>query len=396
MALTAQGFGLRKPSTVTMRHLQSTIDQVAQFQVDSVNVVARAQYLPVFSRWGEYDTSLLDRAVGNAPRRLFEYWGHAASMIDVRLEPALRTRMARAEDEAWGNMRVVAQEHPELVARVLDEIAVRPRTARQIESAVVTGMQPEPSARDAWGWNWSQVKTATEWLFWSGQLSVAARTPSFERLFDLPANVLPPEVVHLPTPTPSDAVLALVRRSASALAVATLGCLTDYFRLNRREVASAIAELEASGELIPVRVDGWARDVWVWHKATRPRQLAATALLSPFDSLVFERRRLRELFGFDYRIEIYVPAKKRQFGYYVYPFLMKGRFVARVDLKADRDAGFLIVRSVWLEEGIDPEAVRDSLRLELERMAGWLGLSGVRVLPLSESGVQGNGRPLKV
>jgi len=396
IALAAQGFGADRSTPVTMRQVQRTIDRVAQFQIDSVSVVARAQYLPVFSRLGPYDDGLLDRAVGRSPRRLFEYWGHAASMIDVQLEPALRFRMARASDEAWPNMRSIQRDSPELVARVLAEIAKCPGTARSIKGALAQEHPESHPAGDRWGWNWSMVKSATEWLFWSGQISVATRSPQFERIFDLPERVLPPSVASTATPKVPEAMRVLVRRAASALGVATLGCLTDYFRLNRQETAVAVTELTASGELIPVEVAGWSKEAWLWHDAKRPRHIPGAVLVSPFDSLVFERRRLSELFGFDYRIEIYVPADRRRYGYYVYPFLLDGRIVARVDLKADRQTGLLLVRSVWLEPGVDSSAVRDSLRAEIELMASWLGLAEVRVLPMEDWEVPGNGRPLGI
>lgn len=400
VALSAQGFGgPRTPAgPVTMRQVQRTVDRVAQFQIDSVNVVARAHYLPLYSRLGPYDTTLLDRAGGGAPRRVFEYWGHAASLIDVRLEPALRFRAARAEQEAWGRMVRVQREHPGLVDAVRAEIARRPGTAREVEAGLAgdgaLGALPQWGDPADWGWNWSAVKTATEWLLWSGRVAVAGRTPQFERVFDLPARVLPAEVAAAPTPDEPEAVLALVRRAAAALGVGTLGCLADYFRLARDETRVAIAALEESGELTPVAVSGWTRRAWLWHEARRPRRVDARALVSPFDSLVFERGRRRGLFGFEHGLEIYVPQARRRYGYYVYPFLLGDRLVARVDLKADRGQGELLVRAAWLEEGADPGVVGPALREELELMAGWLGLPAVRTVPVAAWTLLGNGRPL--
>lgn len=395
IALAAQGFGGRRPEPVSMRRLQATVDRVAQFQIDSINVVERAHYLPLYSRWGPYDTALLDRAAGRSPRRLFEYWGHAASLVDVRLEPALRFRMARAHTEAWGSMQHVRRDNPELVAAVLAQIARRPGTARELEEALLEALGPPGERRrDHWGWNWSEAKAACEWLLWSGDAAVARRTPGFERVFDLPSRVLPPTVAAAPTPSDPQAVLVLVRRAAAALGVGTLACLADYFRLGRAETAAAVATLEASGELVPVEIVGWSRTAWLWHAARRPRRIEAAALVSPFDSLVFERRRLRGLFGFEYGLEVYVPGPKRRFGYYVYPFLLGERFAARVDLKADRQAGDLLVRSAWLEEHADPDEVRTALRGELDLMADWLGLARVRTVPPEQWQVPGNGRPL--
>lgn len=351
------------------------IDRVAQFQIDSINIVRRAHYLPMFSRLGSYDTSLLDRIAHRSPRRLFEYWGHAASLIDVRLQPALRFRMARAEAEAWGSMRRIAAEHPALIDRVLEDVArVGPVTARGLEQV------EEDLAREHWGWNWSSVKTTCEWLFWSGEITAAGRNAQFERIFDLPDRVLPAMVAAAPTPSDAEAHLTLVRRAAAALGIGSLGCFADYFRLDRAETREAIDHLVGTGELEPVTVTGWSRELWLANDARRPRAIAARALLSPFDSLVFERRRLRELFGFDYRIEIYVPAAKRQHGYYVYPFLLGDRFVARVDLKADRAAGALRVLGAWVEEGADPAYVSGELAAELTQLADWLALSEIELV----------------
>ncbi|SDB80859.1 hypothetical protein GA0111570_103149 [Raineyella antarctica] len=395
IALAAQGFGASRPAPVTMRQLQRTVDRVAQFQIDSINIVRRAHYLPLYSRFGPYDTDLLDRAAGRAPRRLFEYWGHAASMIDVRLEPALRFRMARAHQEAWGRMQQVRQDQPDLVASVLAQLQRRRGTAREVEEALADTLRATGERRsEQWGWNWSAVKSATEWLFWSGEVAVARRTLQFERIFDLPERVLPAAVASAPTPSDAEAMVELVRRSAAALGVGTLACLADYFRLDQAEARAAITVLEGSGELEPVEVSGWTRHAWLWHRAARPRRIAAAALVSPFDSVVFERRRLRGLFGFDYGLEVYVRGPKRRYGYYVYPFLLGERFVARVDLKADRQAGELVVRAAWLEEGLDPQEVRGPLRAELELMAGWLGLPAVRIVPVQDWDLPGNGRPL--
>ncbi|MDO5682454.1 MAG: crosslink repair DNA glycosylase YcaQ family protein [Propionibacteriaceae bacterium] len=375
IALSAQGFGTPRPSRpVTMRDIQATITRLGQMQIDSINVVRRAHYLPFFSRLGAYSTDLVDRAAGRAPRRLFEYWGHAASLIDVTLEPALRFRADRAADEAWGSMRRIAADHPEVVARVLEEVAQRgPRTAREIDGAEMH------RAREHWGWNWSLVKTACEWLFWSGQITAASRNAQFERRYDVPDRVLPAAVRAQPTPTPAEAHLVLVRRAAAALGIASLGCLGDYFRLTTAETREAVETLVATGELEAVQVAGWARPAYVWHLARRPRQVHARALVSPFDSLVFERRRLRELFGFDYRIEIYVPAAQRRHGYYVYPFLLGDRFVARVDLKADRTTRRLLVLGAWAEAGTDPAYTSRELAAELHELARWLDLESVLV-----------------
>lgn len=349
------------------------IDRLAQFQIDSVNVVQRAHYLPLFSRLGAYEPALLDRASGRAPRRLFEYWGHAASLIDVRLQPALRWRM-NAHTQPWPDVAKILADEPGLLERIRADVSTGALTARQIDHA-------QERDRTNWGWNWSQVKHVLEWLLLCGELSVAGRNPSFERRYAPTAQVLPAAIASSPTPEDAQAHLVLVRRAAAALGVATLPCLADYFRLSKTAAATAVATLEATGELVPVAIEGWEATAWLWAEAVVPRAVGARALVSPFDSAVFERSRLERLFGFDYRIEIYVPPPKRRFGYYVYPFLMDDRFVARVDLKADRSSRRLLVQAAWLEEGCDETATAAALAAELELLATWLSLRDVVVAP---------------
>ncbi len=378
VALAAQGFGRPRPDRVpTMRDLQSVITRLGQFQIDSINVVTRAHFMPAFSRLGPYDVGLLERAAHRAPRRVFEYWGHAASLIDVQLQPAMRFRM-QAGAHIWGGVERVARDNPALVEEVRAQVAARgPISSRQLEI-------DEVRDRSNWGWNWSSVKTVLEWLFYLGEVTSAYRNAQFERVYDLPERVLPRAVLEQPTPSPEESVRELVRRAGAALGVASEFCLRDYFRTGPDATRSAIADLVETGELVPVRIEGWEnKATYLWHDARHPRSVEARALLSPFDSMVFERARLEKLFGFNYRIEIYVPEPRRVYGYYVYPFLLGDRFVARVDLKADRSADVLRVNAAWLEHapGIEPGEVAANLAVELARMASWLGLSGVQVLP---------------
>ncbi|GAA3557173.1 winged helix-turn-helix domain-containing protein [Microlunatus spumicola] len=360
-----------------MRDVVGLTHRLGQFQIDSINVVTRAHFVPTFSRLGPYDPALLERAAFRAPRRLFEYWGHAASLLDVDLEPMLRFRMSEGA-HAWGGVDAVARANPELVDLVRTEIADRgPLSARQLE--VEHGQ--DARERDHWGWNWSAVKTVLEWLFYVGEVSSARRNSQFERVYDLPERVLPAAVRAQPTPTVADSVRGLVRRAAVALGVATEPALRDYFRTRPAATQQAVAELVESGELLPVAVGDQTRPWYLWHEARLPRKVHARALLSPFDSLVFERARLEALFGFFYRIEIYVPGPRRVHGYYVYPFLLGDRFVARVDLKADRAHGVLRVLSAWVEDGADPWETAAELAAELASMAAWQGLSAVEVLP---------------
>jgi uncharacterized protein YcaQ len=372
VALAAQGFTDRVPGgALDVRHLRRVLRRVNLLQMDSVNVLQRAHYLPLYSRLGPYPTSLLDRSAYRSPRQLFEYWGHEASLIPVELQPLMRWRMAAAHTSAWGGMRRIAVEQPELVAWVLDEVRSRgPITAAQIE-------HDAPRATGNWGWNWSEVKRALEWLFWSGEVTAADRTTSFARRYDLPERVLPAAVLAVPTPPPADAFRALVELAGRALGVAAEPELRDYFRLPLAGARLAVAELVDAGVLLPVTVQGWRRPAYLHRDARVPRRVDGATLISPFDPLIWQRARTERLFEMTYRIEIYVPAAQRTYGYYVLPLLMGDRFAARVDLKADRKAGILQVPSAWIEPGAEQGATAEALAAELRRLAGWLGLSAV-------------------
>ncbi|MER7165742.1 crosslink repair DNA glycosylase YcaQ family protein [Micromonospora sp. NPDC000207] len=372
VALAAQGFADPAPSGVpTRRHLRRVLDRVGLIQMDSVNVLQRAHYLPLYSRLGPYPTELLDTAAYRRPRELFEYWGHEASLVPVGLHPALRWRMARARDDAWGGMRRIAREQPGLVAWVRDEVAARgPITAAEIE-------HDAPRETGNWGWNWSAVKSALEYLFWAGEVTAAERSTSFARRYDLPERVLPAAVLAAPTPTDADAHRALVALAARSLGVAAEPELRDYLRLPVAGARQAVAELVEAGELLPMRVPGWRHPAYLHPTARMPRWVRGATLVSPFDPLIWERGRTERLFGLTYRIEIYVPAAQRVHGYYVLPFLQGERFTARVDLKADRRARVLLVPAAWIEPGAEPGETAVALAAELHRLAGWLGLESV-------------------
>lgn len=383
IALAAQGFCDPRPQRPTMRHIQRVIDRVQVVQIDSVNVLTRSQYLPFYSRLGPYDTALLDRARdgtgprSRAPRRLVETWAHEASLIPPHTWPFLGFRRARAEDDSWS--RRVVRDHPGVLEQVRAVVARHgPLTARQVDQHVE---HTEVRGRDDWGWNWSLVKECLEHLFWTGEIVSAGRNNQFERRYADPSFVLPPQVLsrghdRSAAPDEAESGVELMRRAVRAHGIGTAADLRDYFRIRQSMAGPALDELVRRGEVEQVAVRGWDRPAFLDPAARRPRSVAARALLSPFDSLVWERARAERIFGFRYRIEIYVPAPQRVFGYYVLPFLWGEHLVGRVDLKADRATGRLLVRSLHLEPAA-PAGSREALGGELTQLAGWLGLDRV-------------------
>ncbi|WP_375428111.1 winged helix-turn-helix domain-containing protein [uncultured Sphingomonas sp.] len=368
IALAAQGFGVARPPRVDAGHLRRTVSRLGLHQIDSVNVVARAHYLPAFSRLGSYDRALLDRAAWGPrrERRLFEYWAHEASLLPLAMHPLLRWRMTRADrgEAGYGSMRLFANERRAEATALLDRIrADGPLAASDVESG-----------RTGW-WAWSDAKRALEWLFYAGHITTTTRRRGFERVYDLTERVIPPAILALPTPAERDAHRALIEHAARALGVATAGELRDYFRLAPSDGAAAVATLVEEGVLRAVAIPGWPA-VYIHRDARRPRRVEGRALLAPFDPLIWERDRTERLFGFRYRIEIYTPAAKRVHGYYVLPFLLGDRLVARVDVKADRQASRLLVHAIHLEPDAPPETASE-LTKELALMARWLELDRV-------------------
>jgi uncharacterized protein YcaQ len=371
IALVAQGFGRERPGQVGPRDLRRTVDRLGLHQIDSVNVLTRAHYLPAFSRLGPYDRGLIDRAAWGPrrERRLFEYWAHEASLLPLEMHPLLRWRMASAErgEIGWGSLKAYAGERRPEADAILRRIRGEgPLAASDFEGG---------KGKSGW-WEWGDTKRALEWLFWAGLITTATRRASFERVYDLTERVIPAAILALPTPAEADAKRALIARAARALGIATETDLSDYFRLKPEAARRAVAELVEEGVLLPARIEGWARPAYLHRDSRRPRRIRGQALLAPFDPLVWERGRTERLFGFRYRIEIYTPAEKRVHGYYVLPFLLGERLVARVDLKADRKRSRLLVRRTTLEPGA-PTETDERLAAELALMARWLGLEAV-------------------
>lgn len=339
-------------------------------QIDSVNVLCRSQELPLLARLGPHPRDLIPRMT--AAGDIFEYWAHEASHLPVALQPLLRWRMddARAGIGTWGSVAAIAGERADLVAAILRDVAdAGTLTTRDVDHG-------ESRAGSMWGW--SPAKRALEYLFWSGQLT-ARRGPNFERVYGLPERMLPAPILAAPTPTREVAQRELLLTAARAFGVATAADLGDYFRLHLPTARRQVHELAADGALQAVRVEGW-RDAAYLHPAARlPRRIRGRALLSPFDSLVWNRPRTERIWGFRYRIEIYVPRARRVHGYYVLPFLLDGALVARVDLKADRAGGCLLVQAAHPEPGIDTDHVTGELAAALAEMAAFLGLQQIAV-----------------
>ncbi|MGW5647388.1 winged helix-turn-helix domain-containing protein [Saccharopolyspora sp. NPDC003752] len=379
LALAAQGFADPPPrGEVTRRHLQRALARTKLLQLDSVNVAVRAHYMPLFSRLGGYTAELLDAAAwlhrSRQPRLLVEYWAHEASLIPIEDWPLLRWRM-REYGGAWRRRsRELLERSPQLIDDVLTAVKeLGPIGAGGLERELGGG---ERQGRGPW-WNRTDTKRACELLFAMGELTTGTRR-GFERLYDLPERVLPANVLAH-EPEDDEAIRALVERSAHALGVATEPDLRDYYRLSPAQSQQAVAELVEDGVLEPIVVQGWRQPAYRYTAARIPRKVIGRALLCPFDPLIWERSRAERLFEFRYRIEIYVPEPKRQFGYYVFPFLLNGELVARVDLKADRAAGVLRVPGAFLEAGRDSGEVVPELAAALRDMASWLGLDDVVV-----------------
>ena len=371
IALGAQGFADPRPAgRVDARHIRRTLDRVGVLQIDSVNVLVRSYELPLFARLGPHSRALLPDLVERR-RELFEYWAHEASFVPIELQPLLRWRMEWARSE-WGHMERRPNDYPSFVAEVLAQVAERGPIA---SSQLVGGGEKH----GPW-WGWSKGKSALEYLFYTGQLTSAGRGPNFERRYDLTERVLPGAILDLPTPAVEDAKRALLLRAAKHHGVGTAKDLSDYFRIKVTTARPRLDELVEAGDLLPVQVGDWKEIAYLHPEARRPRRINARALLSPFDSLIWERSRAERLFGVRIRIELYTPKPKRVHGYYVLPFLLGDAIVARVDLKSDRQASRLLVQGAFAEDG-HGEAVVVPLAAELRSMAMWLGLDEVEVKP---------------
>ncbi|MFC6160893.1 winged helix-turn-helix domain-containing protein [Kribbella jiaozuonensis] len=396
LALGAQGFGVGRPKRVDVR---KAIRAAGVLQLDSVNVLTRSHYLPVFARVGNYLRATLDKLAWGSDRELFEYfWGHKAALIPLTAYPLMRWRMRAAERQVWdeelspdvtapwsvvAGMRRLSAERPGYVDQVLQTITEKgPLTAGEASPDGVRRKRTDPDPDPTTGrmWNWQDAKIAIEFLFCTGQVTIAGRR-HFERIYDLTERVLPADVLNAPEPTADEARRELVRIAARGLGVGTLkelcgGSGQAHFPLPAATGREVIGELVESGELIPVRVESVKQQSYRWHEA-KDRPIDTQALLSPFDPLIWNRDRTHHLFDFFYRISIYTPAPQRVHGYYVLPFLLGDRLVARVDLKADRQTSTLVVPTLTAEPAA-PDFI-EPLAAELHLMADWLSLEHIAV-----------------
>lgn len=375
LALAAQGFnGRQPPATIKPLQLNRLIERLGVLQIDSVNALVRSHYLPLFSRLGNYTCDVLDQAAWSQGRRrtLFEYWGHEASLLPLSMYPLLRWRMQRASrgEDIYQQLARFGREQQDVIRRVLASV--------EAQGALGAGSLSTRQERAGPWWDWSAEKHALEWLFATGEVTVAGRR-GFERLYDLPERVIPSAILSQPRVDEAQAQRGLLLHAMTALGVGTEKDLRDYFRLNPADSRPRLAELVEAGELLTCEVQGWRQLAYCLPEPKVPRKVEASALLSPFDSLIWERSRTKRLFDFRYRLEIYTPQDKRIYGYYVLPFLHNERIAARVDLRAERTVGRLAVHAVHEEEpGLDDEGML-ALAANLRQMAQWLGLAQVQL-----------------
>jgi uncharacterized protein YcaQ len=369
IALGAQGFADPRPKgRVDRRHFRRVLDRMGLIQIDSVNVLVRSQELPLFARLGPHPRSMITDATRAGD--IFEYWVHEASHVDMNHYQLHRWRMTR--DHKWARWFTLNERRPDYVEEVYRRI--------EMDGPVVAADLSERVGKKGTWWDWDDAKVALEYLFWKGRVAVTRRPADFARIYDLSERVIPAEVLARPDVPERDARKQLLELAGRHLGIATFGDLTDYHRQGNQECKPLVAELVEEGTLRTVQVEGWMKPAYLHKDARLPRSIKACALLSPFDPVVWNRDRAHRLFGFHYRIEIYTPQPKRIYGYYVLPILWGDDVVGRLDMKADRQGGRLLVQASFVEPGVPAGALADDLAPELHAMAGWLGLGEVEVV----------------
>jgi uncharacterized protein YcaQ len=378
LALRAQGFRQStRAGTAGWRSLNAGIKTMAALQIDAINTVIRSHYVPLYSRLGAYDRSVLDRKVfasraQSANRRShFEYWGHECSILPMEFYPLLRWRMQDARNGIglYKQLHSLATSNPAFIARIKSTI---------VDSGAVTSRDLGGARRGNGMWQWSKSKQALEYLFSTGEIASAGRR-GFERLYDINERTIPAALLNASVPERKGSQASLLEIAAVALGVATEADLRDYFRISAADARGCIEQLVEDKKLIPLRVDTWKDTAYICPNTVIPRTATHSSLLTPFDPLVWHRQRAERLFGFNFRLEIYVPEKQRKYGYYVMPYLMNGSLVARLDLKSDRQSGSLLVKGAWPEAGVDIGKTAEQLATDLHRLAGWLQLESVKI-----------------
>jgi uncharacterized protein YcaQ len=376
IALGAQGFGQKRPTSPGIRQLDLLVHRLGLLQLDSVNVFERSHYLPVFARLGAYDKADLDRLTFGRKARYTEYWAHVAALIPLETWPLWRWRMERSRDKYLADPNSWVNANKGMLDWLRAELAAKgPQAASTIEH--------DANRRRGGWWEWSDVKLGLEYLFEMGEVVTAGRT-RFERTYGLTEQVMPAPLLN-ETHSAHDAMKILIEKAAIAHGIGTVGDLGDYYRIKKTPAAAVIAELVDEGRLLPVTVEGWQQGAkplpaFIHPDARIPRSIDATALLSPFDPVVWERERALRMFGFHYRIEIYTPAPKRIFGYYTLPLLVDDRIVGRIDLKSDRQNRMLRVQSAWREPGATGVEIEARTAQLLREIALWQGLDGIEVM----------------
>jgi uncharacterized protein YcaQ len=366
IALGAQGFADKRPSgRVDRRHLRKVLDRMGLIQIDSVNVLVRSQELPLFARLGSHPRSLIHDAT--AAGELFEYWVHEASHVPTDHHHLYRWSME--SPRMWRSLERLQRERPGF----LDEVE---RFVTDQGPIAAGDLSQRQGPKGSW-WDWDDGKVALEVLFHQGRVSARRRPNDFARLYDITERVIPAEILARPALPERDARKELLLLAARSHGVGTVTDLADYHR--HKHCKPLVAELVEEGRLIEVDVEGWKQPAYMHPDAKLPRRITACALLSPFDPVVWNRSRTLRLFGFHYRIEIYVPKPKRQYGYYVLPILLGDQLVGRIDLKTDRATRTLLVQSAWRELGVPEMEVAELIVAELMAMAGWLGLERIEV-----------------
>ena len=369
VAIAAQGLASPQPSSrPNLGHVRRAIRSVGLVQIDSVNVLERAHQLTLFSRLGPYDNDLLWR--GLEERRLFEFWARMASFCPIEDYPLYRYKMESYAKGNWSRIKDLNARAPQYVEAVYQELAERgPLTASELA---------EPGERKGPWWGWADGKVALEYLFSAGRVAVSFRR-NFTRYYDITERVIPTEILEQPPMPSAEAKKRLILKAAKALGIGTATDIINYYWIRVDQGKPILASLVAEGKLVEVEVAGWSQPAYLDADAVIPRSVAVSTLVNPFDTYMWKRERIERLNGFQYRSEIYVPAPKRVFGYYVLPFLLGEDLVARVDLKADRKTGVLRAPGAFLEDGVDPAHVARELARELREMARWLGLGDISV-----------------